>query len=42
VRELSSVHLYVPDTLGVPDGARGLIAKTLGVDPSSFEVVPEP
>ena len=41
VRELSAVHLYVPDTRGVPDGARGLIAKTLGVDPSSFDVIPE-
>jgi hypothetical protein len=41
VRELSAVHLYVPDTQGVPDGARGLVAKTLGVEPSSFDVVPE-
>lgn len=41
VRELSAVHLYVADLGGVLDGARGLIAKTLGVDPSSFTVVAE-
>jgi hypothetical protein len=41
IRELPIIHLYVPDTLGAPDGARGLIARTLGVEPSSFDVVPE-
>jgi hypothetical protein len=39
VRELSAVHLYVPDDRGVLDGARGLVAKTLGVDPASIDVV---
>lgn len=31
VRELPIVHLFVPDPEGVPDGARGLIARTLAV-----------
>jgi len=28
----------VPDTAGVRDGARGLIARTLGVAPVNFDV----
>jgi hypothetical protein len=38
VRELPIIHLFVPDTAGVLDGARGLIARTLGVAPTSFDV----
>jgi hypothetical protein len=38
VRELPTIHLFVPDARGVLDGARGLIAKTLEVDPSTFRV----
>ncbi len=38
VRELPTVHLFVPDSLDVLDGARGLIARTLGVSPASFDV----
>jgi hypothetical protein len=41
IRELPIVHLFVPGPSGVPDGARGLIARTLAVDPASFEVVIE-
>jgi hypothetical protein len=41
VRELSAVHVYVPDEQHVLDGARGLIAKVLGVDPASFDVAPD-
>jgi hypothetical protein len=41
LRELSAVHVYVPDELGVLDGARGLVAKTLGVDPSRFDISTE-
>lgn len=41
IRELPIVHLFVPDPSGVPDGARGLIARTLAVDPASFDVVIE-
>jgi len=39
IRELPIIHLFVPDHLGVPEGARGLIARTLGVDPASFDLV---
>jgi hypothetical protein len=39
VRELPIIHVFVPDHLGVPEGARGLIARTLGVDPASFDLV---
>jgi len=38
VRELPTIHLFVPDSAGVLDGARGLIARTLGVSPTSFDV----
>ena len=36
--ELSLIHLFVPDRRGVGDGARVLIARTLEVDPSTFDV----
>ena len=39
-RELPLIHLFVPDEAGVLDGARELVAKTLDVPPSTFEVVP--
>lgn len=39
ILELPIIHLFVPDHLGVPDGARGLIAGTLAVDAASFDVV---
>ena len=32
-------HLFVPDSAGVVDGARLLIARTLGVDPGAVAVV---
>jgi hypothetical protein len=38
VRELPIIHLFVPDTAGVLDGARGLIARTLDVAPATFDV----
>lgn len=38
VRELPIIHLFVPDAADVLDGARGLIARTLGVPPASFDV----
>ena len=38
VRELPIIHLFVPDAAGVLEGARGLIARTLGVAPDSFDV----
>ena len=38
--ELPIVHLFIPDQGQVLDGARLLIARTLAVDPQSFEVVP--
>lgn len=40
ILELPIVHLFVPDHRHVLDGARVLIAKTLAVDPQSFDVVP--
>jgi hypothetical protein len=40
IRELPLIHLFVPDEAGVLDGARELVAKTLDVPPSTFEVVP--
>jgi hypothetical protein len=39
ILELPIIHLFVPDHMGVPDGARGLIARTLAVDAASFDVV---
>lgn len=40
IRELPTIHLFVPDESGVLEGARGLIARTLGVEPSTFVVEP--
>lgn len=40
VLELPIIHLFVPDQGTVLDGARLLIARTLAVDPQSFDVVP--
>jgi hypothetical protein len=37
--ELPIIHLFVPVSRDVPHGARGLIAGTLGVGASSFDVV---
>jgi len=42
IRELPIIHLFVPDHSRVPDGARGLIARTLAVDEASFDLVTEP
>jgi hypothetical protein len=42
ILELPIVHLFVPDDRHVLDGARLLIARTLAVDPQSFDVVPAP
>ena len=39
--ELPIIHLFVPDDGQVLDGARLLIARTLAVDPQSFDVVPD-
>ncbi|HEX7472374.1 MAG TPA: hypothetical protein VF323_04775 [Candidatus Limnocylindrales bacterium] len=39
ILELPIIHLFVPDHVRVPDGARGLIARTLAVDAASFDVV---
>jgi hypothetical protein len=39
VEELPLIHVFVPDAVRVLDGARGLIARTLGVDATSFDVV---
>lgn len=41
IRELPIIHLFVPDHAGVSDGARILIARTLAVDPTSFDVAVE-
>ena len=41
IRELPIIHLFVPDYAGVSDGARILIARTLAVDPASFDVAVE-
>jgi hypothetical protein len=38
IEELPLIHLYVPDAAGVLDGARFLIARTLGVDPGAFDL----
>jgi len=38
VRELPIVHVFVPDSEGVLDGARLLIARTLAVPPTTFDV----
>ena len=43
IRELPLVHVFVPDEARILDGAREVIARTLGVDPGSFRVeVAEP
>jgi hypothetical protein len=39
ILELPIIHLFVPDQIGVPDGARSLIARTLAVDAASFDLV---
>jgi len=39
IRELPIIHLFVPDHMGVPEGARVLIARTLSVDQASFDLV---
>ena len=36
--ELPVIHLFVPDSASVVDGARTLIARTLQVHPDSFTV----
>lgn len=41
IRELPVIHVFVADESTVLDGARALIARTLGVDASTFEVEPE-
>jgi hypothetical protein len=41
ILELPIIHLFVPDYLHVPDGARGLVAGTLAVDQASFDLVTE-
>ena len=38
VVELPIAHLFVPDSTGVVDGARVLVARTLDVDPGSFVI----
>jgi len=38
IRELPIVHLFVPDASRVLDGARELVARTLGVAPANFDV----
>ena len=40
VRELPLIHQYVPDEASVLDGARFLIARTLDVEPTAFDVKP--
>jgi hypothetical protein len=42
IRELPIIHLFVPDQASVLDGARVLIARTLGADPNAFEVTAYP
>jgi hypothetical protein len=39
IEELPIIHTFVPDNARVLDGARGLVARTLGVDATSFDVV---
>lgn len=41
IRELPIIHLFVPDYARISDGARILIARTLAVDPASFDVAVE-
>ncbi len=38
IEELPIIHAFVPDHARVLDGARGLIARTLDVDATSFDV----
>ncbi len=39
IAELPIIHVFVPDPGRIRDGARLLIARTLSVDPSAFDVV---
>jgi hypothetical protein len=39
IEELPIIHTFVPDNARVLDGARGLVARTLGVAATSFDVV---
>ena len=39
IAELPIIHVLVPDPGRIRDGARLLIARTLSVDPSAFDVV---
>jgi hypothetical protein len=39
ILELPLIHLFVPEAGRVSDGARGLIARTLGVDAATVDVV---
>lgn len=39
IKELPLIHQFVPDEASVLDGARFLIARTLAVDPATFDVV---
>lgn len=41
ILELPIIHLFVPDQVRVADGAKGLIARTLAVDATAFDVVIE-
>ena len=38
IRELPLIHLFVPDVSGALDGARLLVAQTLGVDSDAFDL----
>ena len=39
IEELPIIHLFVPDSASVLDGARVLVARTLMIDPTSVDVV---
>lgn len=39
IAELPIIHVFVPDSSRIRDGARLLIARTLSIDPSTFDVV---
>jgi hypothetical protein len=39
IEELPIIHLFVPDSASVLDGARILVARTLMVDPSGVDMV---
>lgn len=40
--ELSIIHVFVSEPGAVRDGARVLVARTLGTDPNSFDIEIEP